>query len=177
MTGPHPPSSEFPFHQAIYEARADIRAIVHAHPVALVAFSICRQTPDTRLFHQAHSVCGQTGFAPYALPGSEQLGSNIAETFKTLRQRDPRESRSRRGWQVAFARLSALRGVRIRCQDDHQGPSAGRSPLSDQVATRSSSQTQRRSGVVPSTAGDGRREGTAKPTARVSSDVAAGSGC
>ena len=56
------PSSEFPFHQAIYAARSDIQAIVHAHPVALVAYSICRQMPDTRLFHQAHSVCGSIGF-------------------------------------------------------------------------------------------------------------------
>lgn len=81
IEGLHPPSSEFPFHKAIYEARPDIRAIVHAHPVALVAFSICRQTPNTRLFHQAHSVCGQLGFAPYACPGSVQLGANIASTF------------------------------------------------------------------------------------------------
>lgn len=81
VDGPHPPSSEFPFHKAIYEARPDLRAIVHAHPVALVAFSICGQTPDTRLFHQAYSVCGRTGFAPYALPGSEQLGRHIAERF------------------------------------------------------------------------------------------------
>jgi L-fuculose-phosphate aldolase len=79
--GLHPPSSEFPFHRAIYAARPDIRAIVHAHPVALVAFSICRQTPNTRMFHQAHSVCGKIGFAPYACPGSEQLGKNIAATF------------------------------------------------------------------------------------------------
>ncbi|HUG68906.1 MAG TPA: class II aldolase/adducin family protein [Pirellulaceae bacterium] len=82
IDGPHPPSSEFPFHQAIYDARPDVRAIVHAHPVALVAFSICRQMPDSRLFHQAHSVCGRIGFAPYALPGSRQLGSNIAATFQ-----------------------------------------------------------------------------------------------
>lgn len=82
LEGPHPASSEFPFHRAIYEVRRDIRAVVHAHPVALVAFSICRQTPDTRLFHQAHSVCGKTGFAPYALPGSEQLGASIAEAFR-----------------------------------------------------------------------------------------------
>ncbi|MCA9121050.1 MAG: class II aldolase/adducin family protein [Planctomycetales bacterium] len=81
VEGAHPPSSEFPFHRAIYEARSDIRAIVHAHPVALVAFSICRQMPNTRLFHQAHSVCGKVGFAPYACPGSEQLGRNIAATF------------------------------------------------------------------------------------------------
>lgn len=82
VDGLHPPSSEFPFHQAIYDADPEIRAIVHAHPVALVAFSICQQTPNTRLFHQAHSVCGKIGFAPYACPGSEQLGSNIAESFK-----------------------------------------------------------------------------------------------
>jgi len=82
IEGPHRPSSEFPFHQAVYEARPDIGAVVHAHPVALVAFSICRQTPDTRLFHQARFMCGQTGFAPYALPGSRQLGSHIAEAFQ-----------------------------------------------------------------------------------------------
>lgn len=82
VEGLHRPSSEIPFHQAIYAARDDIRAIVHAHPVALVAFSICRQTPDTRLFHQAYYVCGQPGFAPYALPGSERLGQNIAEAFR-----------------------------------------------------------------------------------------------
>ncbi|TWU56650.1 L-fuculose phosphate aldolase [Rubripirellula tenax] len=81
VDGLHPPSSEFPFHKAIYKARPDIRAIVHAHPVALVAFSICRQTPNTRLFHQAHSVCGKLGFAPYACPGSEALGASIAATF------------------------------------------------------------------------------------------------
>ncbi len=82
IEGKHSPSSEFPFHQAIYATRPDIQAVVHAHPVALVAFSICRQTPDTRLFHQADSVCGKTGFAPYAVPGSKQLGDRIAEAFK-----------------------------------------------------------------------------------------------
>ena len=81
VEGLHPPSSEFPFHKAIYEARPDVRAIVHAHPVALVAFSICGALPNTRLFHQTHSVVGRVGFAPYACPGSKQLGSNIAATF------------------------------------------------------------------------------------------------
>lgn len=82
VDGLHPPSSEFPFHKAIYTARPDIRSIVHAHPTALVAFSICRQTPNTRMFHQAHSVCGKVGFAAYACPGSVQLGRNIAATFQ-----------------------------------------------------------------------------------------------
>lgn len=81
VDGRHPPSSEFPFHQAAYEARPDFRAIVHAHPVALVAFSICREAPDTRLIHQARSVCGDVGVAKYALPGSARLGREIAKTF------------------------------------------------------------------------------------------------
>ncbi len=79
--GRHKPSSEFPFHKQIYDARPDLGAIVHAHPVALVAFSICGQAPDTRLFTKAHSVCGEPGFAPYALPGSELLGERIATVF------------------------------------------------------------------------------------------------
>lgn len=81
VEGLHKPSSEHPFHQAIYAAREDLGAIVHAHPVALVAFSICRQVPNTRLFPQAWHVCGKIGFAPYALPGSAALGENIARTF------------------------------------------------------------------------------------------------
>src|SRR5262245_13279268 len=67
--GLHPPSSEFPFHRQIYQARPDIKAIVHAHPGALVAFSICRKIPDTRVQILAHSVCGKVAYAAYACPG------------------------------------------------------------------------------------------------------------
>ncbi|MBK8947170.1 MAG: class II aldolase/adducin family protein [Ignavibacteriae bacterium] len=80
--GPHKPSSELPFHIAIYKARPDIKAIVHAHPPALVSFSIVRFLPDTNIIPQAKRVCGNVGYAPYALPGSEELGENIAATFK-----------------------------------------------------------------------------------------------
>jgi len=40
-----------------------------------------RQVPDTRLFPQARHVCGEVGFAPYALPGSAALAERIARTF------------------------------------------------------------------------------------------------
>ena len=81
IEGLHKPSSEYPFHRAIYEQRPDLQAIVHAHPPALVSFSIARQIPDTNIIPQAQRICGQVGYAPYALPGSEQLGANIAATF------------------------------------------------------------------------------------------------
>jgi L-fuculose-phosphate aldolase len=79
--GLHPPSSEFPFHREIYRRRPDIRAIVHAHPGALVAFSICRKIPETRVQSHAHTVCGRVALAPYACPGTAQLGEKIAATF------------------------------------------------------------------------------------------------
>ena len=79
--GLHPPSSEFPFHREIYRRRPDIKAIVHAHSGALVAFSICRKVPDTRVQSHAHSVCGRVAIAPYACPGTAELGEKIAATF------------------------------------------------------------------------------------------------
>lgn len=81
LDGIHPPSSESPFHLSIYAARPDVKAIIHAHPGALVSFSICGQVPDTRLFPEGWNVCGKVAFAPYALPGSKKLGENIAAQF------------------------------------------------------------------------------------------------
>ena len=81
MEGFHPTSSELPFHRQIYQQRPDVKAIVHAHAPALVSFSIVRKIPDTSLIPQAKGICGEVGYAPYALPGSEALGANIAHTF------------------------------------------------------------------------------------------------
>lgn len=79
--GQHPASSELPFHREIYRRRPEIGAIVHAHPGALVAFSICRKLPDTRVQTHVHQVCGRVSYAAYACPGSEDLGQNIAAEF------------------------------------------------------------------------------------------------
>jgi L-fuculose-phosphate aldolase len=81
VAGKNKVSSEYPFHRLIYEKRNDINAIVHAHSPALVSFSITRQIPDTNIIPQANRICGKVGYAPYALPGSDQLGRNIAATF------------------------------------------------------------------------------------------------
>lgn len=82
IEGIHKPSSEYPFHLAIYKKRPDIRAILHAHPAALVSYSIVKKIPDTRVIPSAQHICGDVGYAPYAIPGSEKLGSIIAETFE-----------------------------------------------------------------------------------------------
>ena len=82
IIGHHKPSSEFPFHKAIYEARPDITAVVHAHPPALVSFSIVRRLPNMNIIPQAKHICGPIGYAPYAIPGGEELGQKIAAEFK-----------------------------------------------------------------------------------------------
>ncbi|HEY5742167.1 MAG TPA: class II aldolase/adducin family protein [Terrimicrobiaceae bacterium] len=79
--GLHPPSSENPFHLSVYAARPDIRAIIHAHPGALVSFSICGQVPNTRLFPESWNICGEVAFASYEIPGSKQLAARIAAAF------------------------------------------------------------------------------------------------
>ena len=81
IIGKHKPSSEYPFHKAILTARPDLKAVLHAHPPALVSFSIVRQIPDTNVIPQAKSTCGPIGYAPYALPGSQDLGDVIAKEF------------------------------------------------------------------------------------------------
>jgi len=85
VVGPHKPSSEYPFHKAIYESRPELTAVIHAHPPGLVAFSIARQIPNTNIVPQARYICGEIGYAPYGCPGSLDLGAKIANEFLNLK--------------------------------------------------------------------------------------------
>ncbi|MCQ2435533.1 MAG: class II aldolase/adducin family protein [Clostridia bacterium] len=83
IVGLHRPSVEYPFHLAIYKKRPDIGAVLHAHPPALVAFSIARKIPDTSIIPDAGILCGKIAMAAYALPGSKKLGDNISTEFES----------------------------------------------------------------------------------------------
>lgn len=82
LLGIHKPSVELPFHKEIYRARPDLKGIVHAHPPTLVAFSLARRIPNVHLVPNAAQVCGEVGMAKYDVPGSQQLGRNIAMEFE-----------------------------------------------------------------------------------------------
>ena len=82
VEGSRKPSSELPIHQEIRVRRPDLGGVVHAHPTALVAFSLVHEVPNTRLFHQSRNVCGEVGFAPYELPGSAALGRRVADSIE-----------------------------------------------------------------------------------------------
>ena len=82
IVGIHRPSVEYPFHLAIYKKRPDINAILHAHPPALVMFSMLRRMPDLSLIPDTRVFKDKISIAPYALPGSSALGSHIAREFE-----------------------------------------------------------------------------------------------
>ena len=81
VIGPHKPSSELPFHISVYKMRSDLHAVLHAHPPALVAFSIVRQCPSLDLIPTVRRVCPDVRIATYAVPGSEALGANVGAVF------------------------------------------------------------------------------------------------
>lgn len=81
LEGIHRPSVEYPFHRAIYQACPGVRAVMHAHPPTLVAFSIAGVVPDTTANADVFRICGKVGFAAYAVPGSEELGKKISAEF------------------------------------------------------------------------------------------------
>lgn len=81
IIGIHRPSCELPFHRSVYGLREDVKAVLHAHSPALVAFSLTGRMPDPNLIPGAAKVCGKVAFAKYEIPGSEKLGKIIAEEF------------------------------------------------------------------------------------------------
>jgi L-fuculose-phosphate aldolase len=81
IDGPHKPSCEYPFHSGIFKMCRDVKAILHAHPPALVSFSIAGMIPDTAVFPLTKRLCGDVGFAPYDVPGSDALGRKISAVF------------------------------------------------------------------------------------------------
>ena len=81
IEGLHKPSCELPFHSNVYKLRPDIKAIVHAHPPALVAYAVTRNIPITNLTSHTAAKCGNISTSRYAIPGSKELGDIISEEF------------------------------------------------------------------------------------------------
>lgn len=75
-------SIETGMHLAIYRARPDISAIVHAHPVTATFFCTTKQNINMHLTAEAYAVAGETVRIPYALMGSPELAELVAEKMK-----------------------------------------------------------------------------------------------
>ena len=82
VSGNRRPTSELHFHLATYRARPDLRALVHAHSMGLVAYSAAGTTPPTATLRGVEELCGTVTLAPYAQPGSVELGKTVAAAFE-----------------------------------------------------------------------------------------------
>lgn len=82
IEGKYKPSVELPIHRLVYKTRPDVSAVLHAHPPALVSFSLIRKSPNINVIPTPKIVCGEVGLAKYEVPGSEELAQGIVDEFK-----------------------------------------------------------------------------------------------
>lgn len=82
VIGKHKPSVELPFHKLVYQTRPDVSAVLHAHPPALVSYSLIRKVPNINIIPTPHQVCGKVGIADYEVPGSDALAERIVAEIK-----------------------------------------------------------------------------------------------
>ncbi|MFO1219728.1 MAG: class II aldolase/adducin family protein [Burkholderiaceae bacterium] len=81
VRGAWQPSSEAPFHRAIYAARPDLHAVVHVHAAHATALACLRRALPA--FHYMVAVAGghDVPCTPYHLFGSEALSRAVATAF------------------------------------------------------------------------------------------------
>jgi L-fuculose-phosphate aldolase len=68
------PSSELGMHRACYAARADVHALVHAHPPAATGLATAGRSLPADVLPELPVVVGPVALVPYARPGSPALG-------------------------------------------------------------------------------------------------------
>lgn len=75
------PSSEWRFHAAVYAARHDLNALVHAHPPYATALA-CARMPIPA-FHYTVALSGASTIpcAPYATFGTAELAASVVDTL------------------------------------------------------------------------------------------------
>lgn len=77
------PTSEWPFHKAVLQVRLDCRAVAHAHPTSLVAFTVVGKSLPLLQFPDLCRWVRRVAFTAYAVPGSHQLGESLGASFAT----------------------------------------------------------------------------------------------
>jgi L-fuculose-phosphate aldolase len=75
------PSSDIAIHRAIYRARPDVDAVVHAHLPAALALTIVGLRPDPDALPETRLFLPRLPFIPFAQPGSAELAAAIAAAF------------------------------------------------------------------------------------------------
>ena len=71
-------SSEVRLHQAVYAARPEVGAVVHAHPPHVLALSLAGERPDWKMLLETQALLGPVAAVGPHPPGSEELAAGVA---------------------------------------------------------------------------------------------------
>jgi ribulose-5-phosphate 4-epimerase/fuculose-1-phosphate aldolase len=72
------PSSDIAIHRAVYKARPDVLAVVHAHLPAAMALTLAGEVPDPAVLPETALLLPRVPFVPFAAAGSDELAGAIA---------------------------------------------------------------------------------------------------
>ena len=75
------PSSDIAIHRAIYAARPDVQAVVHAHLPAAMALTLAGLVPDPAVLPETAIFLPRLPFVPFAAAGSAELARAVARAM------------------------------------------------------------------------------------------------
>ena len=81
ITGEGRPSSEVQLHLRAYRARADVHAVVHAHPPTATGFAVAGEELTRPVLPELILQVGSVPLIPYETPGSVALADRCAAAF------------------------------------------------------------------------------------------------
>jgi L-fuculose-phosphate aldolase len=77
LAGSRNVTSEIGMHVAVYEARSDVAAVVHAHPSTATAFACSGRALDEMLCQEAVMTLGSVPLAQYATTGTQEVANSL----------------------------------------------------------------------------------------------------
>ena len=76
------PTSDLAIHLAVYAARPDIAAVVHAHLPASMALTVVGETPDPALLPETAALLPRVPLVAAGVMGSDDVAERIAAAFR-----------------------------------------------------------------------------------------------
>jgi L-fuculose-phosphate aldolase len=77
VRGPARPSSELDMHLVIFATRADVEAVVHAHPPVATGFAVAGKMLGDGSLAELVTQFGMVPIVPYGAPGTPELGERV----------------------------------------------------------------------------------------------------
>src|SRR6188472_3452543 len=82
LAGERDPSSEMQMHLEVYRQRADVTAVVHAHPPVATAFAVAGIPLDRAVLAEVVTTLGSVPIADYATPSTKELPEAVRKYVK-----------------------------------------------------------------------------------------------